>query len=88
MSPADFFTQSYEALRAPYAPMKWMERLFAEIVNGKPPSLVDLPTGTGKTELVVIWLLALAWYGRNQAQHEAVPRRLVWVVNRDRKSVV
>jgi CRISPR-associated endonuclease/helicase Cas3 len=82
MSPADFFTQSYEALRAPYTPMKWMERMFAEIIGGKPRSLVDLPTGTGKTELVIIWLLALAWYGRDQTKHKPVPRRLVWIVNR------
>jgi CRISPR-associated endonuclease/helicase Cas3 len=82
MSPEDFFAQSYEALRAPHAPMKWMERMFAEVIDGKPPSLVDLPTGTGKTELVIIWLLALAWYGRDRAKHKSVPRRLVWVVNR------
>lgn len=62
--------------------MKWMERMFAEIVAGKPPRLVDLPTGTGKTELVGIWLLALAWYGRDRANHKPVPRRLIWVVNR------
>jgi len=62
--------------------MKWMERMFVEIIAGKPPSLVDLPTGTGKTELVIIWLLALAWYGRDEAEHTPVPRRLVWVVNR------
>jgi CRISPR-associated endonuclease/helicase Cas3 len=82
MSPADFFIDSYKALRTPYVPMKWMERMFAEIIAGKPPSLVDLPTGTGKTELVIIWLLALAWYGRDQSSHKPVPRRLVWVVNR------
>jgi hypothetical protein len=64
MSSADYFIHGYTAIRAPHAPMKWMERMFAEIVAGKPRGLVDLPTGTGKTELVAIWLLALAWYGR------------------------
>lgn len=82
MSPTDFFIESYKALRAPHEPMKWMERMFAEIIRGEPPSLVDLPTGAGKTELVVIWLVALAWYGRDRANHQPVPRRLVWVVNR------
>jgi CRISPR-associated endonuclease/helicase Cas3 len=62
--------------------MKWMERMFAEVVAGKPPALVDLPTGAGKTEVVIIWLLALAWYGLNPTACKPVPRRLVWVVNR------
>jgi hypothetical protein len=60
MSSADCFVHGYTAIRAPYAPMKCIERKFAEIVAGKPRGLVDLPTATGKTELVVIWLLAAA----------------------------
>jgi len=82
MSSADFFTKSYEILRAPYAPMEWMKRMCAQIIEGKAPSLVDLPTGAGKTELAVIWLLALAWYGQDRIKREPVPRRLVWIVNR------
>jgi len=62
--------------------MKWMERMFRRIIDGEPPSLVDLPTGAGKTELVVIWLIALAWYAKNRETTKAMPRRLVWVVNR------
>ena len=62
--------------------MEWMKRLFSDLCCGKYPRLVDLPTGAGKTELVVIWLLALAWYGKNSANGRPVPRRLVWVVNR------
>ncbi len=56
--------------------------MFEEIIAGRPPSLVDLPTGAGKTDLVVIWLIALAWYGHNRRDAEPIPRRLVWVVNR------
>jgi CRISPR-associated endonuclease/helicase Cas3 len=82
MSSADFFTKSYEILRVPYAPMEWMKRMFAQIIEGKAPSLVDLPTGAGKTELAVIWLLALAWYAQDRAKRAPVPRRLVWIVNR------
>lgn len=56
--------------------------MFEEIIEGRPPSLVDLPTGAGKTDLIAIWLIALAWYGLNRKEVKPVPRRLVWVVNR------
>lgn len=56
--------------------------MFEEIIEGGPPSLVDLPTGAGKTDLIVIWLIALARYGLNRKQAKPIPRRLVWVVNR------
>lgn len=62
--------------------MRWMARMFDEVRGGKYPRLIDLPTGAGKTELVLIWLLALAWHGRNRHATHPVPRRLVWVVNR------
>ncbi|MDQ3623245.1 MAG: hypothetical protein M3463_12250, partial [Verrucomicrobiota bacterium] len=81
MEPASFFSCYYEALRG-QPPMKWMERLFANICQGAYPRLVDLPTGAGKTELVVIWLCALAWYEANGLKGKPIPRRLVWVVNR------
>ena len=81
MTSESFFNKNYTVLRD-HSPMKWMERLFSDLCCGKHPRLVDLPTGAGKTEVVVIWLLALAWYGRNSAKRCPVPRRLVWVVNR------
>ncbi len=62
--------------------MSWMVRFFEEVIAGNPRQLVDLETGAGKTELVVIWLLALAWFGFNGCKGLPVPRRLVWVVNR------
>lgn len=82
MTAAEFFTSNYKLLRPSYAPMKWMERMFTDIVSGQYPRLVDLPTGAGKTELVVVWLLALAWFGMRRSESQVVPRRLVWVVNR------
>src|SRR5439155_21853103 len=48
-----FFSTNYQRLRE-QSPMRWMERVFDEIVAGRYPRLVDLPTGAGKTELVVI----------------------------------
>lgn len=82
MTAAEFFTNNYKILRPSYEPMKWMERMFDDITSGRYPRLVDLPTGAGKTELVVVWLLALAWFGMKRKESQVVPRRLVWVVNR------
>jgi hypothetical protein len=82
MSELDFFNDHYKTLRPGYTPMKWMRRMFLRLIGGEPPSLVDLPTGAGKTDLVVIWLVALAWYAQHRSTTKVVPRRLVWVVNR------
>ena len=82
MTVSRFFESHYRNLRDPFVPMKWMGRMFEDIIAGRPPSLVDLPTGAGKTDLIVIWLIALAWYGHDRKQAKPIPRRLVWVVNR------
>ena len=76
-----FFTKYYHTLRG-RPRMLWMSRMFEDVIAGHPPRLVDLPTGAAKTELVVIWLLALAWFGRSTRGVPPVPRRLAWVVNR------
>jgi CRISPR-associated helicase Cas3 len=80
-TPEQFFESAYGVLRE-QPPMRWMTRLFLRLVAGWHPKLVDLPTGTGKTDLAVIWILVLAWYGFQEATSKPVPRRLVWVVNR------
>jgi CRISPR-associated endonuclease/helicase Cas3 len=77
-----FFDTTYQQLRHPHKPMNWMRRMFCDVINGSPPSLVDLPTAAGKTDVVVIWLIALAWYVKNRDTASPVPRRLVWVINR------
>ena len=76
-----FFEDSYVSLRE-QKPMRWMGRMFREVIAGGYPRLVDLPTGAGKTELIVIWLIALAYYGATGNEKRPVPRRLVWIVNR------
>lgn len=78
---SSFFQEHYRAVRGQH-PMQWMVRSFEDVIAGRQPRLVDLPTGAGKTELVVVWLLALAWCGANKRHGTPVPRRLVWVVNR------
>jgi CRISPR-associated endonuclease/helicase Cas3 len=62
-----------------HAPNSWQRRLFIKFVKGEIPAILDLPTGLGKTSVMALWLLAR---GRNPA----LPRRLVYVV--DRRAVV
>ena len=50
-------------------------------MSGRIEKVIDLPTGTGKTSLMVIWYLALAW-AYSQELPLPLPRRLIWVVNR------
>lgn len=80
-SPEQFFEWYYTALRD-QPPMRWMHRLFERLTEGWHPNLIDLPTGAAKTDVTVIWILALAWYGLERGSRKPVPRRLVWVVNR------
>ncbi len=80
-SRVQFFERNYTALRD-QSPMRWMRRLFKRLTEGWHPNLIDLPTGAAKTDVTVIWILALAWYGLERGSRRPVPRRLVWVVNR------
>ncbi len=62
-------------------PYPWQCKLFELFLSGTIPPNIDLPTGSGKTSIMSIWLLALA----RQAQRPrdvSLPRRLVWVVDR------
>lgn len=63
-----------------YYPFEWQKELFVRFVNGDIPSVIDIPTGCGKTKVMQIWLLALAYQGRKG--WVTLPRRLVWIVNR------
>lgn len=77
---SDFFDRAFEALTGS-APFGWQRRLFTDyFLHGDIPAALDIPTGLGKTSVVVIWLIALA----HQAESGRVrlPRRLVYVVNR------
>ncbi len=69
-----------------FPPMKWQRRLFERFVNVDSPGAQNIPTvcyiptGLGKTSVIVIWLLALVEQaGSGQVR---LPRRLVYVVNR------
>ena len=74
------FRNAFCALGEGREPFPWQEELFRRFLGGDIPSLLNLPTGCGKTSAMVVWLIALA----HQAEFGQVslPRRLVWVVNR------
>ena len=79
MTPQEFKEQ-FEQLTEK-APLSWQERLFHDHFCKKNalPSVIDLPTGLGKTMVMAIWLLA-------QSSNCQLPRRLIYVV--DRRTVV
>ena len=61
-------------------PYPWQVALFKDLVAGIYPASISLPTGAGKTSIIVIWLLALVWTSKHNL--ERVPRRITWVINR------
>jgi len=74
------FFGKYFSLLTGRIPYLWQRKLFQDLAVGRWPEVVPLPTGSGKTSVMHVWLLALAWSlktGEGQ-----VPRRLAWVVNR------
>ena len=62
----------------------WQVRLWEHLCKGEIPAAVDVPTGLGKTSVLVCWLLAHAKRTADAAGQ--LPRRLVYVV--DRRAVV
>ncbi|WP_448208301.1 type I-G CRISPR-associated helicase/endonuclease Cas3g [Azospirillum sp. sgz302134] len=61
-------------------PFPWQEEAFRRLTAGEPLGPVDVPTGLGKTAIITVWLLALAWHRLGRGA--AVPTRLFYVVNR------
>ena len=59
---------------------RWQRRLFDEFVAGRIPAVVKVPTGGGKTAIILVFLAALA----EQAERGVVtlPRRIALVVDR------
>ena len=70
--------EAFEALTG-HRPFRWQKRLLGCLIDGSRPAALDLPTGLGKTSVMALWLIALG-------AGAAVPRRLVYVV--DRRAVV
>ena len=64
------FDESFKALTG-NSPFYWQRRLFHEhFANGAIPAALDIPTGLGKTSVMVLWYVARIIGAR-------VPRRLV-----------
>ena len=72
------FDETFKALTG-HQPFRWQKRLLGCFIDGSRPPALDLPTGLGKTSVMALWLIALG-------AGTAVPRRLVYVV--DRRAVV
>ncbi|HVY04742.1 MAG TPA: type I-U CRISPR-associated helicase/endonuclease Cas3, partial [Burkholderiales bacterium] len=54
------FCKNFSCLTG-HPPMLWQQRLFDQFKDGEIPQALDLPTGLGKTAIIAVWLLALAW---------------------------
>jgi CRISPR-associated endonuclease/helicase Cas3 len=80
--PEGFFLKHYPLLTG-NEPFPWQRKLFAEFTEGTPRfrSHCPVPTGLGKTSVLAIWLLALAFRAMN-GDLAGFPRRLAYVVNR------
>ena len=75
----DDFKSNFEHLMG-FPPFDWQRDLFRKhFLSADIPPALDIPTGLGKTAVMAIWYLALK-------AGAAVPRRLVYVV--DRRAVV
>lgn len=61
-------------------PYPWQQRLYDQLVKGDVPRQLAIPTGLGKTTVMLVWFLALAAQAREGRVQ--LPRRLVYVVNR------
>lgn len=77
---SDFFDRYFPSLSGYHSAFRWQKRLFVQFCGGDIPDSVCIPTGCGKTSVIPIWLLALAYTARRGGG--ILPRRLVWVVNR------
>jgi len=69
------FVRAFEALTG-HPPLPWQQSLYQDFAAGRFPDVVELPTGLGKTMVIVCWLVALA------EAPDRVPRRLIYIVNR------
>jgi CRISPR-associated endonuclease/helicase Cas3 len=80
MNECALFDESFAALTG-NIPLSWQRRLFLQyFLRGDIPPALDIPTGLGKTSVIAIWLAARAL--ADEDARKALPRRLVYVVDR------
>src|SRR5580704_2030431 len=78
-TPTSRFAQAFAWLTG-YPPYTWQVEAFNAFAQNRIPSALALSTGSGKTSIIPIWLLALL--DQQRAGKATLPRRLVWVINR------
>lgn len=69
------FSAFYESLHG-YAPFPWQIELARRVADGRWPDALNLPTSSGKTAVVDVWLWAHAMGVLG------APRRLYYVIDR------
>lgn len=74
------FESGFKALSG-LQPLSWQRRLYGEFKCGRIPLYCWIPTGLGKTSVILIWLLALVENLLSGESH-SLPRRLIYIVNR------
>ena len=75
------FASVFQALTG-NSPYPWQEALFLSLLEDSFPANINLPTGSGKTSIMAVWLAALAQQASESRRDTHIPRRLVWVVDR------
>lgn len=75
-----------EATRSPsvpegLAPFRWQERAAHRLATGDVPGAIDVPTGFGKTSVILAWAYALASQALGDGPR-TLPLRLCFVVDR------
>ena len=69
------FTAFYQSIHH-YPPFPWQIRLAQQVARGQWPDALNLPTSSGKTAVLDVWLWA------HSAGVQGVPRRLYYVIDR------
>ncbi|MBA2303409.1 MAG: type I-U CRISPR-associated helicase/endonuclease Cas3, partial [Acidobacteria bacterium] len=75
-------TRDSDGVLRRYEPFPWQRRLAQQVCEGEWPSLIDLPTASGKTACLDIAVFALAIQASRPAAQRTVGRRVFFVVNR------
>lgn len=77
----DQFAAFYEELYG-YPPYAWQSELLQKVINDGWPSVVDMPTGSGKTALIEIAVFALAMQAELPPPQRKTATRTFFVVDR------
>ena len=62
--------------------MPWQKRLYWKFEANRVPRALEIPTGLGKTSVMLIWLIALCQRQSKGDGQLGYPRRLVYTVDR------